>query len=383
MMPAGMAHRIRETLMKRFILMLVAVAIVLGGIFGFKAFVDQQIAEYFEDMPEPVVTINAAEVSTDSWTPQVRAIGSLEAVQGATLSFETQGIVQAIHFENGARVEAGDPLVDLDTTLDEAELDNLRAGERLARRELERARGLIERNDISDSEFQRRVAEAEQAQASVKAQEARIRQKSLRAPFAGELGIREVSVGQFVGPGDPIVVLEALQPLYVNFTLPERRLGEIALGQDVRVDVDAFGEAFTGEVTAIEPRVRAASRMFRVQAVLGNEQGRLRPGQFARVTLDRGESEEAVVAPQTAIRFAPWGQSVFVIAEDDEGQLRVEQRLIETGARRGDLVQVLDGLEPGERIAASGLLKLQNDSPVEITEDAQPDAERDPRPANR
>lgn len=192
----------------------------------------------------------------------------------------------------------------------------------------------------------------------MKAQEARIRQKSLRAPFAGELGIREVSVGQFVGPGDPIVVLEALQPLYVNFTLPERRLGEIALGQDVRVEVDAFGEEFTGEVTAIEPRVRAASRMFRVQALLENEQGRLRAGQFARVTLDRGESEEAVVAPQTAIRFAPWGQSVFVIAEDDEGQLRVEQRLIETGARRGDLVQVLDGLEPGERIAASGLLKL-------------------------
>ncbi|WP_019594300.1 efflux RND transporter periplasmic adaptor subunit [Thioalkalivibrio sp. ALM2T] len=369
--------------MKRFILMLVAVAIVLGGIFGFKAFVDQQIAEYFEDMPEPVVTINAAEVTTDSWTPQVRAIGSLEAVQGATLSFEAQGIVETIHFENGARVEAGDPLVDLDTTLDEAELDNLRAGERLARRELERARGLIERNDISDSEFQRRVAEAEQAQASVKAQEARIQQKSLRAPFAGELGIREVSVGQFVGPGDPIVVLEALQPLYVNFTLPERRLGEIALGQAIRVEVDAFGEEFTGEVTAIEPRVRAASRMFRVQALLENEQGRLRAGQFARVTLDRGEAEEAVVAPQTAIRFAPWGRSVFVIAEDDEGQLRVEQRLIETGARRGDLVQVLDGLEPGERIAASGLLKLQNDSPVEITEDAQPDAERDPRPANR
>ncbi|WP_018872032.1 efflux RND transporter periplasmic adaptor subunit [Thioalkalivibrio sp. ALJ16] len=369
--------------MKRFILMLVAVAVVLGGIFGFKAFVDQQIAEFFDEMPEPVATINAVEVGTDAWTPQLRAIGDLEAVQGATLSFEAQGLVRQIHFENGARVEAGDSLVDLDTTLDEAELESLRAGERLARRELERARGLIERNDISDSEFQRRVAEAEQAVAAVKAQEARIRQKSLRAPFAGELGIRQVNVGQFVGPGEPIVVLEALQPLYVNFTLPERRLGDVALGQEVSVEVAAFDEPFIGEVTAIEPRVRAASRMFRVQARLDNEDGRLRPGQFARVTLDRGAAEETVVIPQTAVRFAPWGQSVFVIHEDDEGQKRVEQRLIETGERRGDLVRVTDGLEPGEQVAASGLLKLQNDTPVEITEDAQPDAERDPRPANR
>ncbi|WP_026340730.1 efflux RND transporter periplasmic adaptor subunit [Thioalkalivibrio sp. ALJT] len=369
--------------MKRFILMLVAVAVVLGGIFGFKAFVDQQIAAFFDEMPEPVATINAAEVGIDAWTPQLRAIGDLEAVQGATLSFEAQGLVREIHFESGARVEAGDPLVDLDTALDEAELESLRAAERLARRELERARGLTERRDISDSEFQRRVAEAEQAAAAVKAQEARIRQKSLRAPFAGELGIRQVNAGQFVGPGDPIVVLEALQPLYVNFTLPERRLGDVALGQEVGVEVAAFDEPFIGEVTAIEPRVRAASRMFRVQARLDNEDGRLRPGQFARVTLDRGVAEEMVVIPQTAVRFAPWGQSVFVIREDAEGQKRVEQRLIEVGERRGDLVRVVDGLEPGEQVAASGLLKLQNDTPVEITEDAQPDAERDPRPANR
>ncbi|WP_019024647.1 MULTISPECIES: efflux RND transporter periplasmic adaptor subunit [unclassified Thioalkalivibrio] len=368
---------------KRFFLMLLGVALVLGGIFGFKAFVDQQIAEFFDEMPEPTATINAATVETDRWAPQLRAVGDLEAVQGATLSFEAQGIVDRIHFANGAFAEAGETLVELDTELDEAELESLRAEAQLSARELERARGLVQRNDISDSEFQRRATEAQQAQAAVNAQEARIRQKRLRAPFDGQLGIRQVNEGQFVGPGDPIVVLESLDPLYVNFTLPERRLANVERGQSVEVTVDAYGETFEGQITAIEPRVRAASRMFRVQAMITNEDHRLRPGQFARVTLQRGEPEEGLVVPQTAVRFAPWGNSVFVIFEDDDGDKRVEQRLVEIGERRGDLVRIVDGLEEGDEIAVSGLLKLQNDTPVKITEDAQPDAERDPRPANR
>lgn len=368
---------------RRFFYMLLGVAVVLGGIFGFKAFMDQQIAEYFDEMPEPAATINAASVETAAWAPETRAIGSLDSVRGATLSFQTQGLIERILFSNGMQVEQGDTLAELDTALDRAELESLRAEAELADSELERARGLAARDNISDSELQRRRTEAEQARAAVNSQEERIRQKSLRAPFNGQLGIREVNEGQFVNPGEPVVELQALDPIHVNFTLPERRLGSIELGQEVSVRVDSHDTRFSGPITAIEPRVRPASRMFRVQVTLDNDDHELRPGQFARVTLERGEAEESTVVPQTAIRYAPWGHTAFVVYEDDDGEKRVEQRLIEIGERRGDLVRVLEGLEEGDEVAVSGLLKLSNDARVEITEDAQPDAARDPRPANR
>ncbi|WP_019569799.1 efflux RND transporter periplasmic adaptor subunit [Thioalkalivibrio sp. ALE11] len=368
---------------RRFFYMLFGVAVVLGGIFGFKAFMDQQIAEYFEEMPEPEATINAATVETDAWTPETRAIGSLEAVRGATLSFQSQGLVDRILFSSGTEVVEGETLVELDTALDRAELESLQAAAMLAESELQRARGLAERDSISDSELQRRQTEAEQARAAVRSQEERIRQKRLRAPFDGQLSIRQIDEGQFVGPGDPVVELQTLDPIHLNFTLPERRLSEVEPGQEVRIRTDAHDAVVTGVITAIEPRVRPASRMFRVQATLDNEDHRLRPGQFARVTLERGEAEEGLVVPQTAIRHAPWGQSAFVVFEDDDGQKRVEQRLVETGERRGDLIRIRDGLEEGDTVAASGLLKLQNDTPVNITEDARPDAERDPHPDTR
>ncbi|MFO8152186.1 efflux RND transporter periplasmic adaptor subunit [Thioalkalivibrio sp.] len=367
---------------RRFFLMLLVVAMVFGGIFGFKAFIDAQIETFFDEAPVPTATITATTARVDRWTPEIRAIGSLEAVQGATLSTEVGGIVREILFQSGSEAVEGTPLLRLDTETDRAELVSLEAAARLAEQEWQRARRLVEERNISEAEVQRRRSELEQARAAVATQRARINQRSLRAPFDGVLGIRRVNLGQYVSPGDPIVTLESLDPIYVNFTLAEGRLGQASAGQVVQVRVDAFDETFEGRISAIEPRVRAESRSYEVQALVQNPERRLRAGQFARVTLATGEPEERIVLPQTAIRFNPFGNSVFVLYEDEEGQLRVRERFVQTGERRGDLIQIIDGLAAGERVASSGLLKLQNETPVAITEEAQPSEEPDPRPDN-
>lgn len=367
---------------KRFFLMLFAVTVVFGGVFGFKAFVQTQIDAFFDSMPLPTVTITATEVRTAFWTPETTAIGTLEPVQGTALSLEVGGIIREILFESGTTVRQGTLLLQLEIEADQAELRRLQAAAALAEQELDRVLRLERERNISEAEVQRRRAEAQQSRASVLAQEARINQKRLRAPFAGELGIRRVNVGQFVAPGTEIVSLQSLDPIYVHFTLPERRLGQISAGQSVQIEVDAFPEPFFGTVHVIEPRVRSASRHFEVQAILENPENQLRPGQFARVRLATGETEEVMQIPQTAVRFNPFGNSVFVIYEDEQEQLRVRERFVVTGERRGNLIRILEGLEPGERIASSGLLKLQNEAPIAITDRVEPDESIDPRPPN-
>ena len=369
-------------MIKRFILMLLVVGILFGGIFGFKTFIDAQIDEFFDQMPVPTATITATEARVARWSEEIRAVGTLEAVQGTTLTTEVGGIVREILFQPGTEVQADTELLRLDTETDQAQLASLQAAARLADQELRRARQLQQERNISEAEVQRRESEADQARASVAAQQARISQKSLRAPFDGILGIRRVNLGQFISPGDPIVTLEAVDPIFVNFTLTERRLGQIRTGQSIAVDVDSFADSFAGEIIAIEPRVRSASRSFEVQALLDNPEQRLRAGQFARVTLALGEPTEVIVLPQTALRFNPFGNSVFVIYEDDEGQLRVRERFVQTGERRGDLIRITEGLEAGERVASSGLLKLQNETPVGITEEARPSEDPAPSPPN-
>jgi membrane fusion protein (multidrug efflux system) len=367
---------------RRFFLMLLAVGVVFGGIFGFEAFVQTQIDAFFDNMPVPTETITATEARAAFWTPEVTAIGTLEPVQGTALSMEIGGIVREISFAPGTRVTEGEVLLRLDTETDVAELQSLRAAAQLAEQELDRARRLEQERSISEAEVQRRQAAAQQARAAVSAQQARINQKNLRAPFDGVLGIRRVNLGQFVAPGTAIVSLQALDTLYVNFTLPERWLGQVMVGQAVEIQVDAFDQAFSGQISVIEPQVRSASRNFEVQALLANPDNQLRPGQFARVRLATGDAERVVQIPQTAVRFNPYGNSVFVLYEDEDAQLRVRERFIITGERRGNLIRVLEGLEPGERIASSGLLKLQNTTPVRITDQAEPVESLTPRPPN-
>lgn len=371
---------------KRMTIMLVAVAVVFGGIFGFKAFMNTMIGNFIDNMPEQPASITATEASQQRWAQETTAVGSFRAVNGAQLTTEASGIVTEIHFENGDRVTKGQRLVSLDIEADEADLRSLKAAEKLASMELERYQRLFNEGNSSKSELQRRESEAAQATAAVKAQEARIRQKTIRAPFEGVSGIRQVNIGQYVSPGSPVVAVQALDPIYLNFDLPERQLASVTEGMPVRVRVDAYGEAmFEGEVTAIEPGVNESTRTFTVQATLENPDQQLRPGMFGRVTLTMGEPQDLIVVPQTAIQFDPYGNSVFVLNENEEDELRVTRRFVRTGDRRGDLIAVLDGLEEGERIATSGLLKLRNNGLVEVNDDpsVQPTSELEPTPANQ
>ncbi|MFW6339554.1 MAG: efflux RND transporter periplasmic adaptor subunit, partial [Wenzhouxiangella sp.] len=215
--------------------------------------------------------------------------------------------------------------------------------------------------------------------------EAMIEQKILRAPFAGRLGIRKVNPGQFLSPGTPIVSLQALDPIFFDFTLPQRQLPFLAAGAELVARIDAFPErAFSGRISAIEPRIDESTRTVRVQATFANADERLRPGMFARAELELGAAEDVLVVPRTAVRSSTYGDSVFVVEGSDEDDLKVVQRFVRTGRSRGDLIEILDGVEDGVQVASSGLLRLQNDTPVQIDRDqsVQPSEDPDPRPDN-
>ncbi len=367
---------------KRMIIMLAIVVVLFGGIFGFKAFVDRMIAEAFDTMEPEAATVTASTVRQADWTPRSQAVGSFRAARGAELSVELGGTVREIHFESGRPVEEGQRLVSLVSETDEAELGQLEAARRLADLELERQERLFRQDSISRSELERAESEADQARAAVAAQEARIRLKTLRAPHDGIAGIRQVNLGQYVSAGTPVVSVQALDPIYLDFTLPQRKLPLVQTGANIQATVDAFGgEVFEGEINAVEPRLSESSRTVQVQATLANEDERLRPGMFGRVSLELGEAETVLAVPQTAIRFSTYGNSVFVIEGEGEDK-QVIQRFVQTGRTRGDLIAITEGLEEGDRIASSGLLKLQNESRVRIDEqdDVQPTEDEEPDP---
>ena len=290
----------------------------------------------------------------------------------------------------------------LDARTDSAQLKALEAAARLAEQEYERFQTLFKQGSISRSELDRRQSERDQAIATANAQRERVAQKTIRAPFSGKLGIRQVDLGQYLNPGNAVVTLQQLNPIYVNFSLPERDQSLLQPGLAVRATLSAMpGDLFDGEVSAVEPGVDPTTRNFNVQATFRNNEQKLRPGMFARISIRLADSEQVVVVPRTAIQYAPYGNSVYVITEkeepaaeqgaDSEGEgtaeakeptLIVKRRFVKTGSERGDLVAVIDGLEAGERVATSGLLKLRNDSTVIINNEIEPSAEADPRPDN-
>lgn len=383
---------------RRMVVMLLLTGLFLGGLFGIKAMMAAGMNQFFDNMPMPAVSITAAEVERRLWPQTLDAVGTLVAVNGTDVTTEAPGVVSAIRFESGQRVRKGEVLVQLDASAETASLRALEAALKLAQAQRDRYRELFTtRQAVARADLDERESEAERLQAEVNAQRALIARKTIRAPFDGVLGIRKVNPGQFVNPGDAIVSLQSLDPIYVNFSLPEQEIGRVAAGQAVTASVDALeGRAFTGTITAIEARVDAGTRNFLVQATLENPEELLRPGTFARVRSEIGEPLQVLVVPQTAVSFNPYGNSVFVIAEVDrqpgetdmEGKplvgrkLVARQRFIRTGATRGDLVAVIEGLSAGERVATSGLLKLRNDAEVTVDNTVQPAAEEQPVPPN-
>jgi len=350
---------------KRMLVMLLALGLVLGAMYGWKSYQAGKMA-MLASMPPPPATVGAAAVQAETWQPYLVAVGSLVATQGIEVTTEVAGKVSAIRFESGQQVEAGTLLLELDDSVDEAEIKGMIAERRLAELQYKRRDELLETKTISRSDVDEARLRLENAIAQLAAKRAVIAKKRITAPFSGSLGIRRVDLGEYLQPGAAIVPLEALDPIYVDYALPERHLDQVSVGQPVEIEVQTFPEeVFSGQIVALNPGIDPGSRSLRVRATLENPQDRLRPGMFAEVRTVLPQRLAILTLPQTAITYNPYGDSVFVIEEGENG-LHVLRRQVETGGVRDGRVEIVQGLQEGEQVVVAGQVKLRNEQAVEI-----------------
>jgi membrane fusion protein (multidrug efflux system) len=366
------------------ILGLILVVALLGGIKAGQIFTMVKAGESFSPPPESVAT---AKVVQARWEASRSAIGTLVAVRAVTLSAELTGAVRQIAFESGSSVKRGDVLVKLDTSTEEAQLAAGRADAALARVNLERARNLRAGEANSPADLDTAQARAQQADAAVAGLQATIAKKTIRAPFDGRIAIRQVELGQVLAPGTPIASLQSVSPIYGEFSLPQQALAHLAGGQRVQMHTDAFpGAQWQGVITTINPEVDVATRNVRVRATFPNPGGRLRPGMFANLDILSSEQRPVAVMPATAAIYAPYGDSVFVLEEKREpGKAPIQiarQKFVRLGERRGDFVEVVSGVAPGETVVSAGAFKLRNGAAVAVNQALAPEAQLAPRPAN-
>lgn len=350
---------------KRFIIVLAALIVVFGGIFGWKAFVAMKMGE-FMSRPRPPAVVASAKVKSQTWQPYLRTVGSLTARDGVEVSSQVAGKIRAINFKSGQTVKKGDVLVQLDDTVDKATLKGLIAEEQLAEVEYRRQSRLLKQRSTSKSAYDTAEANLNKAKAAVETERARLAHMAVRAPFSGALGIRQVDLGQYIKAGNPIVSLQALDPIYVDFTLPERYLAKLSKQEQVLVSVQAFPKTtFKGQITAISADVQKATRNVQVRASLDNPAEKLHPGMFAEVRVVMPARKGVLTVPRTAITYNPYGDAVFVI-EHKGGKLIVKNRQVETGESRDGRVEILKGLKDGDEVVAAGQVKLRNGAPVKI-----------------
>ena len=369
---------------KRMIITLAAVAAFLTAI-GFIKFRQIQTAiaqaSSFQPPPEAVTTVVTRQ---ERWPSTLSAIGTTAPVHGVIVSADLPGVVEAISFDSGHAVQAGDVLVRLDTRQEQAQLAAAEAQRALARLNLDRARGLREEGIISQADYDRANSENDQAQARVGEIRATIARKTIRAPFAGILGIRQVNLGQYLTGGAAIVPLQSLDPIYVNFSVPQQEVGQLRAGVEVRVSAEGIARPFEGRITAVDSIVDEATRNVQAQATLPNREGRLRPGMFVQAEVLVGTSSAVVALPTSAIAYAPYGDSVFVVGDvkgpKGETFRGVRQQFVKLGGERGDQVAVVTGLRGGEEVVTSGVFKLRNGAAVHINNDVRPANNPAPKP---
>ena len=368
---------------------LLGALVVVGALVGTKLEQFRSMGEAGASMVIPPEVVTAAMASEDTWESTLFATGSLTPVQGVTVAADTPGRVTRIAFESGAPVNAGDLLVQLDTATEDASLRAAKATAALARANLKRTRELRKKQQTSPAELDAAKARYEEAQAQVQSINTTIAKKSIRAPFSGRLGMRQVNLGEVLSSGDPVATLQSADPIYVDFSLPQQQLPLLAAGARVRVTTDAAPEeTFLGTISAISPEVDKASRNLRLQATIANPDEHLRGGMFANVAVVLPERQTVLAIPLTAVLFAPFGNSVFVIdkAQTSEGEdtpkLMLQQRFVRLGKQRGDYVAVSKGLEAGEQVVSSGVFKLRSGMQVVIDNALAPDAKLAPKPDN-
>ena len=368
-------------------LAMVLVLLVVGGLAGVKVLQVRKLIAAGQAFAPPPETVSSFVVREEQWQGALTAIGSIAAVQGVTLTPEIPGTVREIAFESGAVVAKGDLLVRLDLSSEEAQLRAVEAQAELARINVVRARSLRTGNTVSQSELDSAEAALKQFQANADTIRATIEKKTLRAPFAGRLGIRLINLGQYLDTGKPIVSLQALDPVYADFFLPQQELARLKTGMRVRLSTDAYpGRPFEGRLTAINPDLDQATRSVRLQATLTNAEQALRPGMFARIEVLLPEEQRVLVIPATSVLSAPYGDSVYVIeskpGKDGAPALTVRQQIIRPGQARGDFLSVESGLKAGDRIVSSGLFKLRPGMAVIENNTLTPKPSEAPRPAD-
>lgn len=366
-------------MIKRMTIMLCGMAILFGGLYGFQTFKEIMIRKAIGAMANPPQTVSTVVAANAPWQSNLSAVGSLRAVNGADLALQVAGIVQSIEFSSGDSVTAGQTLLSLVATDDLAKLRSLQATAENYAIVLKRDEEQIKFNAVSQATVDSDKANLKNAQALVEQQKALLEQKTLKAPFSGRLGIRAVDLGQYLSAGTSIVTLQSLDPIYVDFYLPQQALASIRIGQDVSAAVDAFpAERFTGQITAINAKVDSASRNVQVRATLRNGEARLLPGMFAKVEIAVGTPEQVVTLPLTAIVNNSYGDLVYLVDDLHDGQGTARQMFVKTRPPKGDRVAVNDGIKPGETVVIAGQLKLRNGSPVKIDNSRVPQAEAAP-----
>jgi membrane fusion protein (multidrug efflux system) len=360
-----------------------ALFLVLAGIKAWQIFTMVTAKQ-----PMPVETVTSAVVKEEDWAPILSSVGSVSAVQGAIVSAELGGTVSEVKFQNGGLAKKGDVLVKLDASAEEAQLRTAEADLELARKDLERTRDLANRKVISKAELDAAESKFKQKEGSVDQMRSMIAKKEVRAPFDGQLGIRQVNVGQTINPGQQVVPLQALEPMYVDFAIPQQRLPQLATGLEVRVKSDVVGgRDFVGKLTAINSTVDPVTRNVSLQATLENKEHLLRPGMFAKVEVVLPEKHSALIIPGTAVSYAPYGDSVFVIEKKKDPKTgkeaqTIRQQFVRVGEARGDFVSITTGLKAGETVVGTGVFKLRNGMAVAINNDLAPKPQVNPTPVD-
>ncbi len=371
---------------KRMIIMLIAVGLLLGGVFGWHAFVGQMIKTHMAGMGNQPQTISTTVAGYQDWRQQLQAVGSLRAAKGVDISSEMEGVVAEIHFDSGADVKEGTLLVKLRADDDIAHLHSLEAAARLANTTYRRDLQQLKVQAVSQAVVDADAANLSGANAQVAQQQAIVDKKFIKAPFSGHLGIRNVDLGQYLTAGTNIVTLQQLDPVYLDFFLPQQAVAEIKAGQAITVKNDAYaGKVFNGKIAAINPKVDTATRNVQVRAELANPDHALLPGMYATADIETGEPERTITLPQTAITYNAYGNTVFLVEEkgkNDKGeaQFTAKQTFVTTGDTRGDQVAILKGVSEGDTVVTSGQVKLQNGSPLRIDNSVQPGNDANPQP---
>jgi len=374
---------------RRFIIMLLSLALLGMGLIGFHLFKTHILKQVGTQIRSELPTVATAVATVQSWQPSLAAVGTLRASNGADLSAEIGGIVEDIHFESGKDVRAGDLLVQLRLNDDEAKLGQLKAIVDLDRITYERDKQQLGDQAIAQSTVDTDAGNLASAREQFRAQQAVIAEKFIRAPFAGTLGVRQVDRGQYLSPGTAIVTLQALDPIFIDFYLPQQAVAQIHAGQAVTVSNDAYPDRrFSGTVLAVNPKVDSGSRMVQVRASLHNADHALLPGMFANATIDSGHAQSQVTIPQSAVSYNPYGSLVYLLepdGQDEHGKSRqkVRQQFVVTGAARGDQIAITKGVVAGDVVVTSGQLKLHNDARVLIDNKVEPSNDADPKPVDQ